>query len=166
MPTFGNININATASIGLITASFVDANSIVVGTIRPTPGQSGVVIEGDDHFGVYVTGSNSNSVIATSSIEPFHTTHDNQGQCSVINGGNLHNIDANTLFGGIQSGYSSSLSQQCGSNIAGGFQNKITEGVKGRVPGNSVGGGFNNTIIGGEYSTILGGRDRDWETHC
>ena len=153
----GNLNIDATASIGLVTASLIDADTAIIGTIKPPPGQGSVIIEGNDPCCVYVTGSNSNEAIATSSIEPKHTTHDNQGQCSVINGGNLHSIDANTQYGGIQSGFSSSLSQQYGSNIAGGIRNKIKEGTKGLVSASAILGGADNTIQNGEFSSILGG---------
>ena len=104
-------------------------------------------MEGFNPCCVYVTGSNSAEAIRTSSIQPKLTSHDNQGQCSVINGGNSHSIDANTQYGGIQSGYSSSLVQQCGSNIAGGLENIILPGSKGRVKANTIIGGGNNKLV-------------------
>ena len=144
-----DIGTDATASIGLITASAIEADAFI-GTIKPKPGDI-------DPCCVYVTGSSTTFENRLRSIQPKNSTHDNQGQCSVINGGNLHSIDANTQFGGIQSGFSSSLSQQYGSNIAGGSQNKITPGAKGRVSASAILGGANNVIDGSEFSAILGG---------
>lgn len=157
IPSGSFIGPNITASIGKLTASFIDSDTLLVGTIKPPPGQSGVIMEGFNPCCVYVTGSNSAEAIRTSSIQPKLTSHDNQGQCSVINGGNSHSIDANTQYGGIQSGYSSSLVQQCGSNIAGGLENIILPGSKGRVKANTIIGGGNNKLVGTEYSSILGG---------
>ena len=117
----GNLNIDATASIGLITASFIGADTIEVSEIVRRSGSI-------DPCCVYVTGSSTNASNRLRSIQPKNSFHFNNGIYSVINGGNCHEIDANTQFGGIQSGFSSSLSQQYGSNIAGGVRNKIKEG--------------------------------------
>ncbi len=146
----GNLNIDATASIGLITASFIGADTIEVSEIVRRSGSI-------DPCCVYVTGSSTNASNRLRSIQPKNSFHFNNGIYSVINGGNCHEIDANTQFGGIQSGFSSSLSQQYGSNIAGGVRNKIKEGTKGLVSASAILGGANNVIDGSEFSAILGG---------
>jgi len=140
--------------------------SVRSGSLIVTGPSSSIIIEPDNNITgsirlgndkVYTTGSNAVGFISRRSIEPFWTNHDNQGQYSVINGGDLHSIDANTKYGGIQSGFSSSLVQQCGSNIAGGIQNKILPGIKGVVPANSILGGSGSVIRDSKYSSIGGG---------
>lgn len=149
----GDLNVDATASIGKITASFIDADTIEVGNI---------IRKEIDPCCVYVTGSSDVASIRYRSIQPKNSSHVNTGDYSVINGGSLNCIDGptTTIFNGIHAGSCNVIQNSSGSVIAGGMDNDVFSSL------GVIGGGRCNQITGASpFSAILGGFDNCVKGH-
>ena len=184
MPVIGNVDIY-TGSIG-----HIDADSMNIGTIKPTPGTNTIDLGSDatasigtvtasfigadtievgniirteiDPCCVYVTGSSDVASIRFRSIQPKNSSHVNTGDYSVINGGSLNCIDGpiTTIFNGIHAGSCNVIQNSSGSVIAGGMDNDVFSSL------GVIGGGRCNQITGASpFSAILGGFDNCVKGH-